>query len=75
MYQKKKNSYYHIFAIGNDKSNNTTLSKRQAEGNKKQANVTKMERKITNIKKKSNEQQVESNEQQAKGSATAFLST
>ena len=56
MYQKKKISYYHIFAIGNDKSNNTTLSKRQAEGNKKQANVTKMERKITNIKKKSNEQ-------------------
>ena len=52
VYQKKKISYYHIFAIGNDKSNNTTLSKRQAEGNKKQANGTRMERKITNIKKK-----------------------
>ena len=67
-------SYYHIFAIDND-SNNTTLSKRQAEGNKKQANGTMMEWKITNIKKKINEQQVESKEQQAKGSTTTFLST
>ena len=51
VYQKKKISYYHIFAIYND-SNNTTLNKRQAEGNKKQANGTRMEQKITNFKKK-----------------------
>ena len=74
MYQKKKISYYHIFAIDNDR-NNTTLSKRQAEGNKKQANGTRIEWKITNIRKQTNEQQVESKEQQAKGSTTTFLST